>query len=42
MTYKFLEMKARLSIQCAREILWGVHEAHIKDTLTEKLNSQKN
>jgi transposase len=33
---KFLEIKTGLSLQRVRDILWNVHEAHIKDTLTGK------
>jgi len=33
---KFLEIKTRLSLQRVRDILWSVHEAHIKDALTGK------
>lgn len=33
---KFLEIKTGLSLQRVRDILWNVHEAQIKDTLTGK------
>lgn len=33
---KFMEIKTGLSLQRIRDILWNVHEAHIKDTLTGK------
>ena len=33
---KFLEIKTGLSLQRIRDILWNVHEAHIKDNLTGK------
>jgi transposase len=33
---KFLEIKTGLSLRHIRDILWNVHEAHIKDTLTGK------
>lgn len=33
---KFLEIKTGLSLQRVRDILWKVHEAHIKDALTGK------
>jgi transposase len=33
---KFLEIKTDLSLRRIRDILWNVHEAHIKDTLTGK------
>lgn len=33
---KFLEIKTGLSLRRIRDILWNVHEAHIKDTLTGK------
>lgn len=33
---KFLEIKTSLSLKRVRDILWNVHEAHIKDELTGK------
>ena len=33
---KFLEIKTGLSLKRVRDILWNVHEAHIKDELTGK------
>jgi len=33
---KFLEIKTSLSLKRVRDILWNVHEAHIKDKLTGK------
>lgn len=36
MMAKFLEIKTGLSIQRVRDILWTVHEAHIKDAFTGK------
>jgi len=33
---KFLEIKTGLSLKRTRDILWNVHEAHIKDDLTGK------
>ncbi len=33
---KFLEIKTNLSLKRVRDILWNVHEAHIKDELTGK------
>lgn len=34
---KFLELKTGLSLKRIRDILWNVHEAHIKDELTGKV-----
>lgn len=36
MVGKFLEIKTSLSLKRVRDILWNVHEAHIKDELTGK------
>lgn len=36
MVGKFLEIKTGLSLRHIRDILWNVHEAHIKDTLSGK------
>lgn len=33
---KFLEIKTGLSLRRVRDILWNVHEVHIKDSLTGK------
>ncbi len=33
---KFLEIKTRVSLRKVRDILWGVQEAHIEDSLTGK------